>query len=201
MQVAPPYVNQALALLAPLSSPVIMHKAMDSIANPTATCDTLHRQNMGANSDYDHGIEKSDSTDANTNTNADRNNVISDDTPPIYYDAEPSAQPPSYPNSQTTSPTELQKRPASRPKPTNQHSTGASASTIAAVLGSEYTDLDAQRRADRKKKTLRERWNDFKERNLGDYHVSEDRAGAASAAEWNVQGGRLSGGLATPYRR
>jgi hypothetical protein len=156
---------------------------------------------MGANSDYDHGIEKSDSTDANTNTNADRKNVDSDDTPPIYYNAEPSAQPPSYPNNQSTSPTELQKRPASRSKPTNQRSTGASASTMAAVLGSEYTDLDAQRRADRKKKTLRERWNNFKERNLGDYDVSEDRAGAASAAEWNVQGGRLGGGLATPYRR
>ena len=156
---------------------------------------------MGANSDYDHGIEKSDSTDANTNTNADRNKVDSDDTPPIYYDAEPSAQPPSYPNNQSTPPTELQKGPASRPKPTNLHSTGAPASTIAAVLGSEHTNLDAQRRADRKSKTLRERWNDFKERNLGAYDISEDRAGAASAVEWNVQGGRLSGGLATPYRR
>jgi hypothetical protein len=156
---------------------------------------------MGANSDYNHGIEKSDSTDTNTNTNTDRNNVVYDDTPPIYYDAEPSAQPPSYPNNQSTSPTELQKRPASRPRPTNQHSTGAPASTIAAVLGSEYTDLDTQQRAHRKKKTLRERWNDFKERNFGDYDVSEDRARAASAAEWNVQGGRLSGGLATPYRK
>ncbi|CAN9255209.1 unnamed protein product [Alternaria alternata] len=156
---------------------------------------------MGANSGYTHGIEKSDLIDANTNTNADRNNVDSDDTPPIYYDAEPSAQPPSYPNNLSTSPTGLQKGPASRPKPTNQHSTGAPASTIAAVLGSGYTDLDAQRRADRKKKALRERWRDFKDRNFGAYDVSEDKAGAASAAEWNVQGGRLSGGLATPYRR
>ncbi|KAB2107641.1 hypothetical protein AG0111_0g4695 [Alternaria gaisen] len=143
--------------------------------------------------------KKSDLTDAGTNTNVNRNNIDSDETPPIYYDAEPSAQPPSYPNYQSTSPTELQKRPASRPKPTNQHSTGAPASTIAAVLGSEYTNVDAQRRADRRKKTFRERWNNFKERNLRAYDASEDRAGAAIAAEWNVQGGRLSGGLAAPY--
>ncbi|CAN9243120.1 unnamed protein product [Alternaria alternata] len=156
---------------------------------------------MGAKSDYTQGIEKSNSTDANTNAKVDRNHVGSDETLPIYYDAEPSAQPPNYPNKQSTSPTELCKRPLSRPKPTNQHSTGAPASTIAAVLGSGYTDLDSQRRADRKKRTLRERWNDFKERNFEAYVISEDRAGAASAAEWNVQGGRLGGGLATPYRR
>jgi hypothetical protein len=72
---------------------------------------------MGAKSDYTQGIEKSDSTDANTNTNADRNKVDSDDTPPIYYDAEPSAQPPSYPNNQSTSPTELQKGPRQDPSP------------------------------------------------------------------------------------
>jgi hypothetical protein len=156
---------------------------------------------MGAKSDYTQSIEKSGSTDANINTNVNRNKIGSDDTPPIYYDAEPSAQPPKYPNNQSTSPTEPQKGPKSQPRPTKQHSTGAPASTITAILGSEYTDSDAQRRADRKKKTLRERWNDFKERNFGDYDVSEDRAGAASAAEWNVQGGRPSGGLATPYRR
>jgi len=156
---------------------------------------------MGAKSDNTQGIEKSDSTDANTNVNVNRNNTNSNETPPIYYDAEPSAQPPKYPDNPSTSSTDPQKGPSSRPKPTNQHS-GAPAGTIAAVLGSEYTDLDAQRRADRKKKTLRERWNDFKERNFGDYDLSEDRAGAASAAEWNVQGGRVGGGgMATPYRR
>ncbi|KAI4906125.1 hypothetical protein J4E90_010888 [Alternaria incomplexa] len=150
---------------------------------------------MGAKSDYTQGIEKSDSTDAKSNANVNRNNSDSNETPPIYYDAEPSAQPPKYPDNQTISST-------SRPAPTNQrHSSGAPASTIAAVLGSEYTDLDAQRRADRKKKTLRERWNDFKERNFGDYDLSEDRAGAGSAAEWNVQGGRVGGGMASPYRR
>ena len=177
-------------------------------AKPTATCDTLPRRNMGAESDHAQGIENLEATDTNTNTNTNtntgtntttnvnRNNVDSKETPPIYYDAEPSAQPPKYPDNKSTSP-------ASRPAPTNQrHSSGAPASTIAAVLGSEYSsDLDAQRRADRKKKTLRERWNDFKERNFGDYDLSEDRAGAGSAAEWNVQGGRVGGGMASPYRR
>jgi hypothetical protein len=149
---------------------------------------------MGTKSDYTQGIEKPGSTDAN-------NTVDSNNTPPTYYDSEPSAQPPKYPNSQSTSPTGPQTAPKSRPKPKNQHGAGAPASTIAAVLGSEYADLDAQRRADRKKRALRERWNNFKERNFGGYDVSEDRAGAASAAEWNVQGGKLSGGLASPYRR
>ncbi|KAI4923553.1 hypothetical protein J4E85_008592 [Alternaria conjuncta] len=152
---------------------------------------------MGARSDYTQGIEKSDSTDANTNANVNRNHVDPDETPPIYYDAEPSAQPPRYPDKQSTSSTEPQKGPLSRPTPSNAHrSSGAPA-----ILGSEYTDLDAQRRADRKKKTLRERWNDFKERNFGDYDLTEDRAGAASAAEWNVQGGRLKGGMTSPYRK
>lgn len=156
---------------------------------------------MGAKSDHIQGIDKSDSIDANTNSNVNRNNLHSDEKPPIYYDAESSAQPLNYPNNQSTSPTDLQKGPTSRPKRTNQHSNGAPADTIPAVLGSEYTDSDARRRADRKKKTLRERWNGFKERNFGGYDVSEDRAGAASAGEWNVQGGRLSVGMATPYRR
>lgn len=133
--------------------------------------------------------------------NLNKSNVDSDATPPIYYDSEPSAQPPRYPDNQRTSSTEPQTSPTSQSKSTNQHSTGAPASTIAAVLGSEYADLDAQRRADRKKKTLRERWNDFKERNFSSYDVSEGKAGAQSASEWNVKGGRLSGGLASPYRK
>jgi len=172
--------------------------------NSTATCDTLRTHNMDTKSDYTQSIEKPDPTDVNTNTNTgtnvSRNRINPEETPPIYYDAEPSAQPPKYPDKPSTSPTEQQKGPSSRPKPTNQHS-GAPARTIAAVLGSEYTDLDAQRRAERKKKTLRERWSDFKERNFGDYDLSEDRAAAGSAAEWNVQGGRMGGGMATPYRR
>lgn len=154
---------------------------------------------MGTKSEYAHDPDKPDSTDVNTNLNG--NNLDSGAIPPIYYDSEPSAQPPRYPNNQRASCTEPQTAPTSRPEPRIQRGAGAPASTIAAVLSSGYADLDAQRRADRKKKTLSERWNDFKGRNFSSYDVSEDRAGAGSAPEWNVQGGRLSGGLASPYRK
>jgi hypothetical protein len=154
---------------------------------------------MGAKPDYIQSSEKSNSTGTNTIVNG--NTVNSDEIPPIYYNSEPSGQPPIYSNNQTTSHAEPQAVSTSQTTPTNQHRTSAPASTIAAVLASGYDDLDAQRRADRKKKSLRQRWKDFKERNFGDYDISEDRAGAGSAAEWNVQGGRMSGGLASPYRK
>ena len=141
---------------------------------------------MGATPENVQEIEKRDPTTKLSEMHYDPNH-----TPPIYYDSEPSSQPPRYPNQQ----------PPSQPKPTSQHSTGATASTIAAVLGSEYVDLDAQRRAERKKKTLRERWSDFKDRNFGSSEELEDAAMTASAAEWNVQGARAGGGLASPYRR
>ncbi|XP_014557208.1 hypothetical protein COCVIDRAFT_37335 [Bipolaris victoriae FI3] len=136
---------------------------------------------IGKESNYSQHIEKPDMSHADTKVK--RDNVNLDATLPTYYDSEPSAQPPKYPDGQFIS-TGL------RSKDIDQCSAGAPASTIAAILGSGYVDLDAQRRADRKKKTIRERWNDFKERNLGTYNVSEDRAGAASAAEWNMQGAR-----------
>ncbi|OSS52491.1 hypothetical protein B5807_02451 [Epicoccum nigrum] len=131
-------------------------------------------------------IEKRDPT-----TNLNEMHTDTNRTPPIYYDSEPSSQPPKHSNHQ----------PPSKSKHMSQRSTGAPLSTIAAVLGSEYVDLDAQRRAERKKKTLRERWNDFRDRNFGGYEKPENAAGAASAAEWNVQGARAGGGLASPYRR
>ncbi|KAF3010996.1 hypothetical protein E8E13_010708 [Curvularia kusanoi] len=154
---------------------------------------------MGMKPEYTASPERPDSTDFNTILN--RSNVDSDATPPIYYDSEPTAQPPRYPDERCASSNDPQTALKSRHKPTNQQSTGASASTIAAVLGSGYADLDAERRANRKKKTLRERWIDFKGRNFSSYNASEDRAGAGSAPEWNVQGGTLNGGLASPYRK
>jgi hypothetical protein len=139
--------------------------------------------------------------------NSSRNIASDDEVPPIYYDTEPSSQPPKYHNGhstpgQTISSTEPEAASTtmtSSPKPTNQHRNSAQASTVAAILASPYDDLDAQRRADRKNKTLRERWKDFKERNFGEYDEGINRTG--SAAEWNVQGGRIAGGVATPYRR
>jgi hypothetical protein len=135
-------------------------------------------------------------------------NIASDhEVPPVYYDSEPSSQPPKYVNGhstigQSTSSTEpgaASTTTTSTSKPTTQHRNSAQASTVAAILASPYEDLDAQRRADRKNKTLCERWKDFKERNFGEYDEGRDRTG--SAAEWNVQGGKTAGGVATPYRR
>jgi hypothetical protein len=140
-------------------------------------------------------------------TNRDRNSARDDEDPPIYYDSEPSSQPPRYPNtnpSQTES-SSFTKPPVSTnkistPSPVNQHRNSAQASTVAAVLALPYEDLDAQRRADRKNKTLRQRWKDFKERNFGQEY-DESRDGVGSSAEWNVQGGKFGGGMASPYRR
>ncbi|KAH7068131.1 hypothetical protein BKA63DRAFT_521192 [Paraphoma chrysanthemicola] len=153
---------------------------------------------MGSKSDLipQENKSKSRDTDINGTTN---NTCNTEEMPPIYYDSEPSGQPPGYPNAQfTTAQPQLSD---SQPKPPNRHRDSAPASTIAAVLATGYDNLDAQRRAERKNKTLRERWRGFKERNFGDVDVSEDRAQAGSAAEWNVMGGKAGGGLASPYRR
>ncbi|EUC49214.1 hypothetical protein COCMIDRAFT_33477 [Bipolaris oryzae ATCC 44560] len=135
---------------------------------------------MDTASNYSQCIEKPDMNHANTKV--ERDSVNLDATSSTYYDSEPSAQPPRYPDGQEPQSTST----APRSKAIGQRSAGAPA----AVLGS-----------DRKEKTIRERWNDFKERNFGAYDVSEDRAGAASAAEWDMQGGRVVGGLAKPYWR
>lgn len=56
---------------------------------------------METKSDYTRGTENADLVDANTNvTECAIRNVNSDDTPPIYYDSEPSAQPPELPSKQ-----------------------------------------------------------------------------------------------------
>jgi hypothetical protein len=140
-------------------------------------------------------------------TTPNRNIVDCDESLPVYYDSEPSSQPPRYLNRHPISrqsnssrkPEATNSTTASSPKPTDQHRSSAQASTVATILASPYEDLDAQRRALRKKKTLSERWKDFKERNLGEYDEGIERMG--SAGEWNVQGGRIAGGLATPHRR
>jgi hypothetical protein len=125
------------------------------------------------------------------------------DVPPIYYDSEPSSQPPKYPKAQDAAPHKLLELTPQHPKPSHQHRNSAPASTVAAILASGYDDLDAQRRADRKKKMLRQRWKDFKERNskFDEHEDMGDAAGLASSAEWNMQGARLNGGMATPYRK
>jgi hypothetical protein len=125
------------------------------------------------------------------------------DVPPIYYDSEPSSQPPKYSKDQDAAPHKLLKLTPPHPEPSHQHRSSVTASTVAAILASGYDDLDVQRRPDRKKKTLRQRWKDFKERNskFDEHEDRGDAAGLASAAEWNMQGARLNGGMTTPYRK
>jgi hypothetical protein len=122
-----------------------------------------------------------------------RSTATIEDTPPIYYDSEPSSQPPRYLTQHTQ--TQVQPKPnpsATTPpanKPPNQHRNSAPASTIHAI--SPYVDLDAERRTNRKSKSLRERWKDFKERNFHDDHAGENQASGSSGPQINVMGGRL----------
>jgi len=149
---------------------------------------------MGSKSDVD---PKEQSVSEN---NVTRHSAGLDDTPPVYYDSEPSSQPPKYPinQSKSTSAAKLQ----TPTKPPNQHRNSAPASTIHAILASPEVDLDAQRRADRKNKSLRQRWRDFKDRNFhDDYEYEQQVASGASGPEWNVKGATLKGGLVTPYKR
>jgi hypothetical protein len=140
---------------------------------------------MGSKSDIDQGHPVSEN---NTHRAA-----TTDDTPPIYYDSEPSSQPPRS----LTQHTQTQVPPTPNPsattqppnKPPNQHRNSAPASTIHAI--SPYVDLDAERRTNRKSKSLRERWKYFKERNFHDDHVGENQASGSSGPQINVMGGRL----------
>jgi hypothetical protein len=159
--------------------------------------------NMGSEPNEDQNKEKPMAMP----TSSTRNTASEDEVPPMYYDSEPSGQPPKYLHGHSISgqstlsakPEAAKTSTTSSSKPTNQHHNSAPTSTIAAILALPHEYLDAQRRAARKNKTLRERWKDFKERNFGDYDESNERTG--SAAEWNVQGGRIAGGTATPYRK
>jgi hypothetical protein len=120
--------------------------------------------------------------------------------PPEYFDSEPSSQPPNYLKLHNSQASHSNILTASSSRPPHRHTNSASANTVAAVLASPYDDLDAQRRANRKKKSLRERWSAFKERNLMfEYDTGQESEG--SAAEWNVMGARPSGGMQTANQK
>jgi hypothetical protein len=97
-----------------------------------------------------------------TNGNHNQDTAINEGSPPIYYDSEPSSQQPKYQGSSTIYP-----QPTSalnpitsdtkHPKPPHQHRNSAPVANVATILACLHDDLDAQRRADRKKKTVRER--------------------------------------------
>ncbi|OAK95518.1 hypothetical protein IQ06DRAFT_297721 [Phaeosphaeriaceae sp. SRC1lsM3a] len=123
-----------------------------------------------------------------------------DEIPPEYFDSEPSSQPPNYLKLHSSKSSQPSTSTASGSRPAHQHHNSASADTVAAILASPYEDLDAQRKADRKKNSIRERWRAFKERNFNyEYDASQESGG--SAAEWNVMGARPSGGMQTANRK
>lgn len=138
-----------------------------------------------------------------TNASAQRATACTKADLPVYYDSEPSSQPPQYINKSPTpsqfTPTLGSNLNTARQNTGSQRHDSVQATTVSAILAYPYDDLDAQRRVNRKKKTLRERWKAFKERNFSEYEKGSLAYGSAS--EWNVQGGRLAGGQPTPYRR
>lgn len=123
-----------------------------------------------------------------------------DEIPPEYFDSEPSSQPPNYQKPHISQPSHPGTPTASSSRTTHRHHNSASANTVAAILASPYIDLDAQRRADRKKKSLRERWKDFRERNLV-YDFDPNQESGGSARDWNVMGAKPSGGMQTANRK
>ncbi|KAF1829083.1 hypothetical protein BDW02DRAFT_574304 [Decorospora gaudefroyi] len=104
---------------------------------------------------------------------------------PRYYDSEPSSQPPRYDKGASPAVSNLQ--PPARSQAQNTGS-GVPASTVAALLAPAELE---------EKKTLRERWRDFRERNFDNNSNSEhpewwgDWRGSSS--EWNVKGATISG--------
>lgn len=124
-----------------------------------------------------------------------RHNTSADVDPPIYYDSEPSSQPPKYNNTSSPSSTS-----ATNPRQNHQHRNSAPAATVAAILACPSIDLDAERRANRKRKTIRERWRDFRARNFKEQY-DDGGANGASSSEWNVLGAKLGGGVTTPYTK
>ncbi|CAO2647571.1 Nn.00g084930.m01.CDS01 [Neocucurbitaria sp. VM-36] len=96
---------------------------------------------------------------------------------PHYYDSEPSSQPPQY--GKVSSSGHARSQSASQQQ-SQSSDNGASAATVAAVLASPSAHLE-----EKGKKSFRERWSDWKERNFksdgyyGDY---------GSSSTWNMQG-------------
>jgi len=158
---------------------------------------TVHK--MGLISDIEHDQRITKAEESSTRTTAEL-----DDPTPVYYNSEPSSQPPRYP-SQNTQDQQKSTASASAPlanKPPNRHRDSAPASTIHAI--SPYVDLDAERRAERKDKSLGQRLKGFINRNFRDGYEDPDgqnRVGG-SAPKLNVFGAGLKGGgMVSPYER
>lgn len=131
------------------------------------------------------------------------NTTDSEGTPPVYYNSEPSSQPPQYPGHHA----QLQWKAAGSTsvpptiKPPNRHRDSAPATTIHAI--SPYIDLDAERRAERNGKSLRQRLKGFVDRNFRNEYEDPDgqQRHVGSAPKLNVFGAGLKGGTVTPYEK
>jgi hypothetical protein len=101
---------------------------------------------------------------------------------PVYYDSEPSSQPPQYGKIGNGAPVE----PRTTARPQAHHTgSGVPASTVAALLADPEPET-------REKKSVRERWKDWKNRNFReDSEEKWDIRGSSS--QWNVFGASVSG--------
>ncbi|KAF2866831.1 hypothetical protein BDV95DRAFT_199432 [Massariosphaeria phaeospora] len=111
--------------------------------------------------------------------------------PPQYYDSEPSRQPPQYQRNGNSSNHTVQNE---------TQTAGASAASVAAVLGLPSTALRKQLDEERKmKRTWRDRWRQWTTVGDTDYETSYE-----SRPQWNVFGASLdwSGGVRSkPVKR
>jgi hypothetical protein len=100
---------------------------------------------------------------------------------PIYYDSEPSSQPPKY--DKISSPDKPSTR---RSQFAQAHNTGsgAPAATVAALLATPRPE-------DKEKRSLRQRFKDWIE---GDPHTKPTGGDSSgNSAQWNVQDGSIKG--------
>jgi hypothetical protein len=107
-----------------------------------------------------------------------------DPDPPVCYDSEPSSQPPEYGNAEVRTSVKLQN--ATHPRAYHTNS-GAPALTVAALLADPEPES-------KEKRSMRERWKDWKERNFNDDgHLERKWDVRGSSTQWSVLGASVKG--------
>lgn len=110
--------------------------------------------------------------------------------PPQYYDSEPSSQPPQYAKD-SSKPSEIQR--TGKQSTATASTVGQSAATVSAVIAQSSA---AQREGYNRKKSLRERWRNWKLRRERDREDDEEfrrRGGSyGSQARLNVMGANIT---------
>jgi hypothetical protein len=101
---------------------------------------------------------------------------------PVYYDSEPSSQPPQYETAANRASVKSQTAPHA-----HQTGSGAPASTVAALLADPEPECKEYR-------SVRERWKDWKARNFHrDDHFDSRWDVRGSSTQWNVLGSSVKG--------